>query len=156
MRSTYAPLVLVICALGNGTEMLAAEDKPFPLQVYVVPAHPVAGKPAKILVKSSNLGGAKGATIQVTYRPNSKVEQTVTLPDKVGEDETVTWIPTDEGVVKVEAIIPRANPEAPPIAKRSLECAVRFDGMPVLGVFVFFLAFVVLFGGLTWSLIRGA
>lgn len=125
-----------------------------PLIITVIPEHPIIGQEAAIKVTSPQSKPLVGAVavISVTYRPNSEVSINETLPKKVGEEGTVKWTPTAEGTVTIKVRLPEKHVDAEGVK----DCSVRFDGMPLMGVIIFTIAFVVLFGGLAFALIRGA
>lgn len=71
--------------------------------------------------------------INITYMPNSTVMQTETI--KTGGKLEVAWKPKREGLAVLTA------------DTGTTKVSVGYDGVPPLGLAIFLVAFVVLFGG---------
>ena|GEM_PF-2416116 len=91
----------------------------------------------------------EGAIIGLTYRPNSMVERSVTLEEQTDSLGTISWIPDDAGLCSITA----SNARKPDSLLASTDVSVRFESFSPQGILVFLVAFVVLFGGTTLSII---
>jgi len=88
-----------------------------------------------------NLTLPGAASLTVTYRPNSSIARTVTLP--VASDGAVVWTPEQAGVVALAVD-----------GGTTRNVSVRFAGIPWLGVLVLAAAGTILFGGAGYGLKR--
>ena len=150
MRAAAILLLLAGPLLVRASEV-SVKAKP-ELAISVSDKHPTIRRAVSIEV-TATATTVQGVEINAVYRPNSKAKQEETISTKeadVSADGTkliVRWTPTTEGIVLLTA------------KKDSLQattsCAVRFDGMPALGVVIFIVAFFILFGGLAYAFVRG-
>jgi NSS family neurotransmitter:Na+ symporter len=105
-------------------------------------AQDVPAIPARARVgEAVNLTLPGAASLTVTYRPNSSIARSVTLP--VGSDGVVVWTPEQAGVVAL--VIDGGT---------SRNVSVRFAGVPWLGIVVLAAAGTILFGGAGYGLKR--
>ena len=88
--------------------------------------------------------------VSVTYRPNSMVSRSEVLghPDNNGY---LTWTPKEAGITIIKATIPGSTDKALSFSK---QISVRYSHFPTLGLGIFLLASLTLFGGLSWTLIK--
>ncbi|MBD3236294.1 MAG: hypothetical protein GF330_06310 [Candidatus Eisenbacteria bacterium] len=103
---------------------------------------PQEGRPCRILLTTGEAPLA-GAWVTALVRPNSEVSRLDTLgrTDAAG---TVHWTPTDAGLATLTAS--RADS-----ALCELTVAVRFPGVPALGLVMLLVAGLLLFGGNSYS-----
>ncbi|MCB9764687.1 MAG: hypothetical protein H6739_33235 [Alphaproteobacteria bacterium] len=105
----------------------------FAAELQLTPEAPVEGQPVTVRA----VGASPQATLTVTSRPGSVLEETAPLALTRGE---ASWTPASPGL----AILSLTDGEATVTRKLS----VRFDGPPPSGVAVFLLAGGLLFGGI--------
>ncbi len=103
-------------------------------QVPEIPGIARVGQPIELTIP-------EGSTLVVTYRPNSSIARSDSMP--IGPDRTVTWTPEQAGVV---ALAIDGGP--------THNVSVRFRSVPWLGVFVLLAAGSILFGGAGFGLSR--
>jgi hypothetical protein len=78
--------------------------------------------------------------LAITYQPDAPVARTVRLATNGALE--VPWVPAKAGVVKIAAV----NGDG------VAEVSVKFDGTPMLGVVIFIVAGIILFGGASLSM----
>lgn len=105
----------------------------------LTPETPVHGEPVEV----SLAGDAVGAELLVTYRPNSAVVATETLPFDGGR---ATWVPSQPGIAVLSVS------EGEKTVSRNV--SVRFASIPWSGVLVFLGTGLLLFGGASFALRR--
>ena len=105
-------------------------------------AFPVEGQALR--VRSTK--GQQAATLRVTYRPGSKVAETVDVANP--EHGVFSWMPTLPGLAKLE-VLP-ADKSAKPLESRTV--SVRFAQTSVLGLVIMIFAACLLFGGAAFSI----
>ncbi len=154
MRRNILIALVFGCSLSSAQAAKKASAPKPKLEVTVTPKHPSIGQETEIAVEIVELEKGQvvrtpveGAEITIIYRPNTQVVDDKTKL-KTGVDGTVKWRPTSEGIVSVQAV----HGEMKDVG----DCAVKFKGIPTLGVVIFAIAFLVLFGGMTYSLYKGA
>jgi hypothetical protein len=88
--------------------------------------------------------------VSVTYRPNSMVSRTEELgnPDTNGY---LSWTPKDAGVTILKATLPGSKDKELSFSK---QVSVRYGHFPPMGLLIFLLASLTLFGGLAWTLVK--
>lgn len=82
--------------------------------------------------------GAPSDSLVVTYRPNSGISVSETLPVT---GSTAQWVPSRAGVVSLEAA-----------DGTSANVSVRFDRTPISGLLILILAGLILFGGAAFAM----
>lgn len=119
------------------TALTLAPAAAIAVELSVDPVYPVRGKDALIAVIHEGQP-VSGATVRVTYRPNSEVlrEAEVGVTDASGH---LTWSPDDAGMAELAVETPEGS------ASRSV--SVRFPGPPIQGILVLLMAGLILFGG---------
>ena len=107
-----------------------------------------------LVIRAGDRALQRGSLL-VTYRPGSMVERTRRLPVPamgVGENRTITWTPTDPGIVRLDfEARPEGGETEVKAVKASQMVGVLFPSTPVSGLLVMFLAAVILFGGCVWA-----
>lgn len=115
------------------------------VQLTVADAYPLKQHPTEIIVAEDDGTPLEGVAVYLTYRPNSMVERTDSLPPTDARGVT-TWVPTDPGICTMKAF-------QDTLEIASQDVSVRFDSFPIQGIIVMVIAFVALFGGATFSLV---
>ncbi len=111
--------------------------------IEVAPAPPVQGERLMVTV-TGDAGPLAGATVKAVYRPGSEVSHTEDL-GATGPDGTVSWTPADAGVVTLSAALPAMDGAEAVSLSRNV--AVRFRGVPPLGLIIMLGAGIILYGG---------
>lgn len=161
--------LLIVGEVGSA-EKKSAEEKPS-LKLEGVPKHlPIHQEISfKLIAKNVKLKDLD-LMVKVTYRPGSKVAKvediTKSLTPVSDQEATLKWTPSSEGIVQIVAIQPKKDEDGKIVKDKSGEvvaelqtdadCAVQFADTPVLGVVIFGVAFLVLFGGMAYAFIRGS
>lgn len=105
------------------------------------------GQQAEIILVDCNSDTLKKVKLVAEYRPNSQTNFTriLTPGDKPGH-----WIiiPETAGLVNLKAMTDPSNNDSL-ISSKSM--SIRFDRVPISGVFVIFFAGFILFGGIAIS-----
>ena len=91
----------------------------------------------------------EGLKLQFTFRPNSMVERSVILDAETDSLGTVMWAPDDAGICSIIAYDP-VNPDS---VVATTDVSIRFRSFSPQGIVVLTVAFLVLFGGATWSIV---
>jgi len=122
---------LLCCLTFNGARAGGAS-----IEVY--PEFPKQASSARITVLDDEGSPLAGVEVKVTYRPESKVAETVVIgvTDSSG---TLTWLPEDAGIVTVSARVAGES-----ITKT---VSVRFSSLPKRGMLVLIVAGLILIGG---------
>jgi hypothetical protein len=109
--------------------------------------YPIQGQPVQIYISHAT---AKLEQFQfsVTYRPNSMVSHKEELGHP-NDNGYLTWTPKDTGVTILQASIPGSTDKTANVSK---QISVRYAGIPLLGILIFLLASITLFGGFAWTL----
>lgn len=130
----------------------------FPVQVGATPEkpgigikdnYPLKGQAIQIYVSHATMP-LERFQVSVTYRPNSMVSRTEELgnPDANGY---LTWTPKDAGVTILKATLPGSKDKDLSFSK---QVSVRYGSFPLMGLMIFLLASLTLFGGLAWTLVK--
>lgn len=120
----------------------------------VMPKHVPAGESLKLIVKAGEESLGKG-TIEVVYRPGSKVESSESLDFPAiaaGMESSIPWKPAMPGIVRLDykAPLEGADAKATP-AKADAMVGVLFPKPPISGIVIMLLAALILFGGCFFS-----
>ena len=136
MRTVIRGIGLVLLAICSLAVVPRAQEITLTAADGAQLEFPVEGKPCRV----ASFGDA--VALRVTYRPNSKTIEAVTLtPTAAGDFE---WTPKAAGLAMLE-LVPSEAEDAKAIAKKTV--SVRFDGLSVVGLFVMIFAALFLFGG---------
>lgn len=120
----------------------------------IVPKHVPAGDALRISVNAGEQSLTVG-TIEVIYRPGSKVEHRDTLefpPIAAGTETFIFWRPAEAGIVRLDylARVEGANAKAKPV-KADAMVGVLFPKPPITGIVIMLLAALILFSGCFFS-----
>ena len=163
-------LLILVCLLtlpstGEATSAVPVPRKPKPkLEFEGLPKkHLMINKEVTFRLIATHVD-LKDVVVQVVYRPGSKVAVTDDL--KLPADGVLKWTPRHEGLVLIKAmkykqdkkgkVLKDKNGEPIGELEGKIPCAVKFEGVPILGVVIFVIAFLSLFGGLGYAVIRGS
>lgn len=109
--------------------------------------YPVIHKSTLIHVRDASGKSIEGALIDITYRPESQVEKTVTV-GTTNNAGIVRWTPEDVGVVTISAAWTEEDSTA---GTATSNISVKFASLPVDGIAIMIFAGLLLLGG---SIIR--
>ena len=118
-------------------------------QITVSDEFPLIHRTTTITVLDQQGAPVEGAVIGLTYRPNSMVERSLILEDLTDSLGTIPWTPDVAGICSITA----SDTLLPDSLITSTDVSVRFRSFSLQGIVVFLVAFVVLFGGTTFSII---
>lgn len=138
-RKLFA-LWLLLAALMPGALLLAAASGSAPEAIALETEAPLLERATALHLERDGRPAA-GATVEVTYRANSKTSFHERL-GPAGAAGALPWTPRAAGIVQLAAFAPGA---AEPFATRTV--AVGHGHMPASGALVMTLAGLALFGG---------
>lgn len=107
------------------------------LDLSIEPEFPVEGEEARLVVSDGG-EAVPGATVRVTYRPNSEVSREAEI-GVTDADGALTWRPEDAGMAQLGV--------AKGDESGGRAVSVRFASPPSRGIVIFILAGLILFGG---------
>jgi len=115
-------------------------------------AYPVIHQPVTLLISHASYPHLEKFEVKVTYRPNSETskEEILSAPNDNGE---LIWTPTEAGITLIQAQAP-ALTEGGESVKITQNISVRFGSFPVMGMLIFVLAALALFGGLILVIVK--
>ena len=117
--------------------------------IRIEPNPVAADQPATVIVENDQ-GPVEGATVALTYYPNTEVETHEKLTtDAQGR---TSWIPKLPGLVALKATVAQPEGEDKEVGKITL--AVRYPSAPVAGIAVFCIAACALFGGIVFGTLQ--
>ena len=139
--------------LGVAMGLLLVGSRPGRAEVKInLSDAPQRGKKCSVQVTGISEQGIDPtkAKVQLTVRPNSLVEDTTDL-GALDSEGKLTWTPTVTGVCTLAVLGPDTEGQKGTKKVASRSVAVRFGHVPPLGLLVFTVAGVALFGGMCWS-----
>ena len=149
MKRLLHPLLLPGLLLLGLAPALATEEKP---AIGIVgDPYPLVGQPVQVLISHPSHPQLESFGVSVTYRPNSAAP----VRDEIGSPNAngiLSWTPRMPGITTLKAVA--AGGDKP--LELSKNVSVRFEGFPPLGMLIFALAGLTLFGGLGWVLTKTA
>lgn len=141
-------LLIMVLMFTFGLAAVATEEIP---TIGLGEAFPLKGQDVQILVSHASYPRLQDFTVTVTYRPNSDAAQVEVLGNP-NDNGIITWKPRHAGITTITAEAPELGEfEA---VKLSKNVSVRFGSFPPLGLFIFTLAALTLFGGLALVLFK--
>lgn len=147
--STYVLLIFLVLLTGALTlPVLATEEIP---TIGLSEAYPLKGQEVQVLISHASYPHLENFTVTVTYRPNSDASQVEVLGNP-NDNGIITWKPRHAGITTITAEAPAF--ETFEEVKLSKNVSVRFGAFPPLGILIFVLATLTLFGGLIVVLLK--
>jgi hypothetical protein len=138
MRNAALSLLLAIAVLAPPFACAAANGS-----IETAKQYPVVGTSTLIYVRDAYGRSVEGARVDITYRPESRVEKSVS-PGATNSAGIVRWTPEEAGVVTITA----AWTEQDSIAgSATINISVKFASTPASGVAIMIFAGLLLLGG---------
>jgi hypothetical protein len=132
-RLSWTIIVMALCGLIAGDAAAQAT-------VIVEEGFPVREEQIRIHIANDDGSPVAGATVEVTYRPGSSVEQLEQIGTSA-EDGAIYWVPAEAGIATINATW--AGPDQSQITA-STSVSVRFRSAPLGGIVIMIAAGVVL------------
>lgn len=142
-------LVLMASLITGFSGAWATEERPA-LGLDGV-TYPQVGEPVRLLISHASYPELERFQVKVTYRPNSDVSKSETLPPP-NDFGVLEWTPTDAGITTLTAEAPALEGFEP--VKLTLQVSVRYGGFPLSGLLMFIFSMLTLFGGLTLVILK--
>ncbi|MBT9546460.1 MAG: hypothetical protein IV090_13810 [Candidatus Sericytochromatia bacterium] len=143
-RTLILGMLLLFCFFS--LQAIATPEKP---GIGIKDNYPLKDQAIQIYVSHATVP-LERFQVSVTYRPNSMVSRTEELghPDANGY---LNWTPKDAGVTILKATLPGSKDKDLNFSK---QVSVRYGSFPLMGLLIFLLASLTLFGGLAWTLVK--
>lgn len=124
-RSRTLTICLALVACGWLADNARAD-------ITVDQSFPVRGQEVRVQVRDAEGNPIARASIEVTYRPASRVEKVEPI-GVTAEDGSIVWIPAEAGIAQITATWPGTEGSE---ASLSTAVSVRFASPPIIGIFI--------------------